>query len=299
MKRLLAAVLFAAFGLAAAQMPDVYELPGEQVYPEGIAAEGGTFYVGATTDGTIFRGDVSTGEVEVFAEGQQPSAIGMTIDESGSLWVAGGQSGNVYRYDTSTGELTGTFTTPEAESTFLNDVVATEDGYVYVTDSMRQTLFRVATDAESGELESWTSFEGTPAAYTQGFNLNGIVATPDGQSLIVVKSNTGELFRIDIADMSVHPIGVDADLSNGDGLVLDGQTLYVVQNAQGQVMPVELNEDFTSGNAGEPITAESFGFPTTAALADGSLLVVNSQFNAQQGGNPELPFTVSRVQLPN
>ena len=298
MRRMLTLVVFAVFGTAAAQMPEVYELPGEQVYPEGVAVADGTFYVGSTTDGTIFRGDVASGEVEVFAEGQQPTAIGMEADAEGNLWVAGGGSGNVYRYDTETGELTGTFTTPEAESTFLNDLVVADDGSVYVTDSMRPTLFRVAAGAEPGEMESWMSFEGTPAAFTQGFNLNGIALTPDGQSLVVVKSNSGELFRIDLGDMSVTPIEVDADLTNGDGLVLDGQTLYVVQNAQGHITPVEMSDDFSMGTAGEPITAESFQFPTTAALADGSLLVVNSQFNARQSGDPQLPFTVARVSLP-
>lgn len=297
MRHILGILLVSALGVAVAQAPERYDLPGEEVYPEGIVAADGTFYVGSTSDGTIFRGDVESGEVEVFAEGLQHTAIGMTIDDAGNLWVAGGSSGNVYRYDTDTGELTGTFTTPEADSTFLNDLVVGPDGQVYVTDSMRPTLFRVAADAEPGEMESWLSFEGTAADFTEGFNMNGIVLTPDGQSLVVVKSNTGGLYRVDVADMSIHEIEVDADLSNGDGLVLDGQTLYVVQNAQGQILPVEMNEDFSAGNADEPITDASFQFPTTAALADGSLLVVNSQFDAQ-GGDPELPFNVSRVALP-
>jgi Cu-Zn family superoxide dismutase len=298
MNRALAILIATLLGVSLAQMPATYEMPGEQVYPEGIVVADGSFYVGSTTDGTIFRGDVASGDVTVFAEGQQPTAIGMTIDASGSLWVAGGGSGNVYRYSTETGELTGTFTTPEADATFLNDAVATSDGYVYVTDSMRQTLFRVATDAEGGEMEGWLSFEDTPAAYTEGFNLNGIVVTPDGASLLVIKSNTGGLFRIDIADMSVHEVGVDTDLSNGDGLVLEGQTLYVVRNANQHVVPVQMTDSFDAGNAGEPIASETFRFPTTAAYYEGSLLVVNSQFGARQEGNPELPFTVSRVDVP-
>lgn len=298
MKRALAILIATLLGVTLAQMPDTYALPGEQVYPEGIVVADGSFYVGSTTDGTIFRGDIASGDVTVFAEGQQPSAIGTTVDATGRLWVAGGGSGNVYRYSTETGELTGTFTTPAADATFLNDAVATSDGYVYVTDSMRSTLFRVATDADGGEMESWLSLEGTPAAYTQGFNLNGIVVTPDEASLLVIKSNTGELFRIDIADMSVHDVGVDAELTNGDGLVLEGRTLYVVRNANQHVMPVQMSESFDAGNAGEPITSETFRFPTTAAYYEGSLLVVNSQFGAQQSGDPELPFTVSRVDVP-
>ena len=35
-----------------------YVLPGEQVFPEGVAyqSETGDFYVGSTTDGTVFAG---------------------------------------------------------------------------------------------------------------------------------------------------------------------------------------------------------------------------------------------------
>ncbi len=40
--------------------PSVYELPGDNVYPEGIAydPDSNTFFVGSATEGTIFRGDV-------------------------------------------------------------------------------------------------------------------------------------------------------------------------------------------------------------------------------------------------
>jgi hypothetical protein len=34
-------------------------------------------------------------------------------------------------------------------------------------------------------------------ALANGFNLNGIDATPNGKTLIAVQSNTGKLFRID------------------------------------------------------------------------------------------------------
>ena len=47
-----------------------------------------------------------------------------------------------------------------------------------------------------GEVEAWLALSGTPLEYEEGFNLNGIASSPDGAYLIVVQSNTGELFRI-------------------------------------------------------------------------------------------------------
>lgn len=286
-------------GLAVAQNPDSWALPGEQVYPEGIAIDDGVFYVGSTIDGTIFRGDIETGDVEVFAEGSQQTAIGMAVANDGALWVAGGSTGNVYRYDLTTGTLIGVYTTPPASDVFLNDIAIGPDGTVYVTDSQRPVLFVVPPTAEPGDMDAAIRFEGSPVRYREGFNLNGIVITDDGASLIVVQSNTGMLFRIGTADGSIHAIEVDADLTNGDGLVLDGDMLYVVRNRQEEIVPVELSEDMASGTSREPITSDALKFPTTAALADGSLLVVNSQFGAQGTDDVELPFSVVRVALPD
>src|SRR5215218_1001765 len=92
----LVTVLLAAPGAAFAQStPEAttsgartFALPGDNVFPEGIAHLDGSneFYVGATTDGSIFRGDLTTGEVEVFSPGGsdgRTSAVGMKVDDSG------------------------------------------------------------------------------------------------------------------------------------------------------------------------------------------------------------------------
>ncbi|MFD1734413.1 hypothetical protein ACFSC4_28835 [Deinococcus malanensis] len=132
------------------------------------------------------------------------------------------------------------------------------------------------------------------------FNLNGITATSDGRYLLTVQSYNGKLFRIGVTDKSVVEIRVNGPLVNGDGLYLDGQTLYVVRNADKVITPVRLNPDYTVGSIGTPFSHPSFRFPTTLAKANGRLLVVNSQFNARStpGASPELPFTVSSIAIP-
>ena len=107
-------LLLAALGLvfiATAQTESVstHELPGEAVYPEGIAINpaNDTFFVSSTTDGTIFRGDIATGEVTPFipgSEGRAFSTIGLDVDDQGRLWVAGGMTGQIFVYDAETAE---------------------------------------------------------------------------------------------------------------------------------------------------------------------------------------------------
>ena len=284
----------------------VYPLPGEEVFPEGVAyrAETGDFFVSSTTDGTIYRSNVARPgqDAEVFlppgGDGRS-TAVGLAVD-SDRLFVAGGPTGQVFIYDTETGALIGSFSNGR-EMTFVNDVTVAPDGSAYFTDSMSPALYRVFPTADGGyEFETVLNFEGTPVQYQEGFNLNGIAATPDGRYLISVQSNTGSLFRIDLSTGEVTQIDTGgADLTNGDGILLEGQTLYVVRNQQELIVPVNLSADYASGTVGEGFTGPSFNYPTTIAGYDGRLLAVNSQFGARQsGGQPELPFTVSGVPIP-
>ncbi len=287
--------------MAEGAMATSFALPGEQVFPEGVAYNpaSGKFYVGSTTDGTLYEGDLASGEVTVFSEGGadgRTTAIGMKVDANGDLWVAGGGTGQMFVYNTADGSLVASYTTPAVEQTFINDVTITPDGSAYFTDSFRPVLFKIS-DMMGGEAESWLDFTGTVLEYGEGFNLNGIAASPDGRYLLVVHSGNGNLYRIDTDTQEVSQVDTGgADLTAGDGILLVGNTLYVSRNQFGQIVPVTMSEDFSMGTAGEPLTDPSLIFPTTIALADDSLLVVNSQFN-NRGGTPQLPFTVSRLPL--
>jgi sugar lactone lactonase YvrE len=283
-----------------------YVLPGEQVFPEGVAyqSDTGDFYVGSTTDGTVFRGNVEGGpkEAEVFLEPEsdgRTTAIGMEVGEDGRLFIAGGDTGRIFVYDTESTDQIRRLDTSDAGATFLNDVAVTPDGDAYVTDSLRPVLFRVPSTVDGvGEVEPWLNFEETPAEYEEGYNFNGIDATEDGRYLVAVQSNTGELFRIDIESKQVVEINLGGEtLTNGDGLLLDGRTVYVVRNEQALIVAVKLSGEYIRGKVGEPFTDPSFAFPTTIAKTDGRLLVVNSQFDKQEG-EAELPFTVSSVEVP-
>lgn len=281
-----------------------YELPGEALYPEGVAYDpaSGTFFVGSANDGTILRGDVETGEITTFLLGNQKETfrtLGLKVDGRNRLWVAGGRSGQVFVYDAQTAEQIAAIETPEGESPFLNDLVVAPSGDVYVTDSNRPTLFKVSAGTEVAE--SWLNFTGSAFTYGEGTNANGIAVTPDEQYLLVIQMDTGRLYRIDIASQEVDEIDLGGEtLTSGDGLVLDGQTLYVVRQADNEVAVVELTEDFASGTVTSRIQAESLTAPATAVKIGNRLLVVNTQFNTLEGDQgPVLPFTVSNIAVDN
>ena len=79
------------------------------------------------------------------------------------------------------------------------------------------------------------------------FNLNGIVATPNGKTLIAVQTHLAQAAD-DRSRRPASPRLIDLggyDLSNGDGLLLHGRTLYVVQNRDNKVAVFELSRDLT------------------------------------------------------
>ncbi len=279
-----------------------YTLPGEEVYPEGVVYQesSGDFFVSSTSDGAIFRGTAGEAgsEAEVFLKGGQDdrsTAIGLELDGDGRLFVAGGDTGRMFVYDTESGDLVDSFQN-EQENTFVNDVAITPNGDAYFTDSFSPVLYRLVADGDSFEFEEYLNLEDTPIQYEDGFNLNGIVATDDGQYLIVTHSTTGQLFRIDTESDEIVEIDLGGGEVAGDGMILDGQTLYAV--TESDITTVELSDDFASGEIGDVFTSESFKSPTTIAKYDERLLVVNSQFDARESGNPKLPFTVSDVPIP-
>jgi hypothetical protein len=82
--------------------------------------------------------------------------------------------------------------------------------------------------------------------YGAGFNANGIVASPDGRSLVLVQSNTGLLFRVSARTGVTTRVDAGGfSFTNGDGLLRRGNTLYVMRNQNNQLVQATLSHDFT------------------------------------------------------
>ena len=294
-------VLIPGASVLGSSYPGSYTLPGEAVFPEGVAVLPGPgyFYVSSTEDGTIFRGQAHQPEAEAFLPGGndgRTAAVGLAVDaERGVLFVSGGGTGMVWAYDVHTRELLGQGAN-DYEMTFINDVTTTPDGSAYFTDSFQPVIYRLSGAATGDAVfEEWLDLNETAIEYQDGFNLNGIVTTHDGAHLIAVQSNTGMLFRIAVEDGTVEPIDLgEGSAQAGDGLVLRGNTLIVVQNALGQLTTIKMSDDMTSGEVWSTLADPSFRTPTTAAILGDRLLVVNAQFGAR-GGTPVLPFSLSSI----
>ncbi len=81
-----------------------------------------------------------------------------------------------------------------------------------------------------------------------GFNVNGIDASANGKTLVIVQSGTGTLFTVTPAGVArTIALAGGASVPNGDGILLDGKTLYVAQNQLNVVAKIALASNLRSG----------------------------------------------------
>ncbi|HEV7961713.1 MAG TPA: superoxide dismutase [Actinoplanes sp.] len=278
--------------------PQTIALP-DGFQPEGIAT--GTLpyaFFGSRASGAIYRASLATGDGTVINAGPGTPSLGMKVDARGRLFVAGGSGGDGRVINGVTGELLASYRFTTSPS-FVNDVVLTP-GAAWFTDSTNPVLYRLPLD-RSGRPPASDAVVRLPLtgdiAYAAGINANGIARTPDGRALLVVQSNTGRLFRVDPATGVTRVVDLGGEpLTNGDGLLLDGRTLYVVQNRQNTVAVLRLDAAGTRGRLVSRLTDPRFDVPTTVAAYGERLYLPNARFTTPP--TPATPYAAVAIARP-
>lgn len=290
----LSAVLLGVGVPTASARPSSYELPGDAGGSkfEGIGYDVRTqrFYVSETTGGEIHRGQLRSAAATEWLRGDGTdgrwTARGVTVDSQGRVYVAGGPNGidhpgapDLWVYDRS-GRLLAALRTGVANA-FLNDVVIGPDGAAYFTNSNAPQVFRVTEQDGRWTVRTWVDATATIPTQT-GFNLGGIVVSPDHRALVVAQGNVGKLWRFDLRSGKVSAVDTGAaDLVNADGLVQDGNRLWVVRNFSRLLSTLQLSHDGRTATLVSATPTDPTRVFTTAKLAQGRLLLVDSKFDEQ------------------
>lgn len=279
-----AGTVSAASSAVKADWPTEFPLPNGFL-PEGITIGRKPFaYMGSRANGAIYRTDLRTGEGGVIHEGATGLAsIGLKLDGDGLLYVAGGAGGTARIISSRTGALVNTFQLTQNASPFINDVILLGDR-AWFTDSRDAVLYGVPR-GRSGQVRP-LPLTGDWVQTPNVNNANGIVGTPDGRGLIVVSA--GRLYHVNIKTGHATTIVLTGaeNVTNGDGLVRIGRTLYVVQNRLNLISVFNLDAKVTTATLRRTITDPRFDVPTTAARFGDRLYLVNARFTS-----PQLPET--------
>lgn len=271
--------------------PGVLALP-DGFHPEGIVIDAqNNFYVGSFMTGMIYKGNLRTGNGEVFITPPGPAqALGLAIDKrSGYLFVAGGLTGTVSVYNYRTGAIVQTFFLATPGSSLVNDIVVTRTA-VYITESLNPVLYKIPLN-KNGQLPEDSQVEAIPFTgdfsigphpgnpMPLGANANGIDATPSGKTLIIANTDQGEIYLVNpvTGEATLLDLG-GVSLFYADGILLEGKTLYVAQNFMSQIAVVQLDDDLLTGSVVNYIKDLNFATPTTIDKFGSHLYAVNANF---------------------
>ena len=273
----------------ASAKPSDHRLLDRIELPVGFLPEGITIgkepiaYLGSRADGDILAADLRTGVGTVISQGPGTASVGLKTNGKGLLYVAGGPAGSGRVVSIATGRTVADYKFTASATTFVNDVVLTRTD-AWFTDSRQAQLYAVPLGRDGRPAAAWFKTLPLSGDWVQGDgnNANGLTETPDGRALLVVQSTTGLLFRVSTTTGVATKVDLGgASLANGDGLLLQGRTLYVVRNQLNLVVEVELNSSGTRGRVVDTATSDDFDVPTTVASYGKSLYLPNARF-----GNP-------------
>jgi hypothetical protein len=284
--------------------PDAIRLP-PGFESEGIElGNGHDFYLSGTSwsgtlasAGAVYKGNLCTGEGEIIAEATGKPLVGLSFDaRTNRLYGASGDPGafggiytnrGVNIYDGTSGQLIEEVMFGDGSVT--NDILVTKNA-VYVTDSVNPTLFKIPLDDNGQRSGDWETVDMNGFVMDRsgvGFNANGLVGDFDGTDLVVVNSNTGVLYHVATDSENATPIDIQGDeqvFFDGDGLYMEGRTLYVLQNGvlpkvfPAKIAVLELSEDLTQGTFVRNIVSDSFAVPTTIRGFGDSIYAINTHF---------------------
>ncbi len=296
----LAATLAAPATAPATAKPPRHQEPPSRVelpagfQPEGIEARGPVAYFGSRVDGDVYAADLRTGAGRVISQGDGTPAVGLELGRGHDLWVAGGADGDVKVVDVRSGRTTATYDLAEpGPTTFVNDVVVV-GRTAWVTDSQQAALFRVEPRRRGGATVTRVPLGGDWVQTPGALNANGIETTPDRRALLVVNSSNGELHRVDPRTGVTRRVDLrGAVLTNGDGLLREGRTLFAVQNRLNQVAELRLSRDGRRGRLVGSRTSPDFDVPTTVARWRDGLYLPNARFTTP--ATPTTEYWATRV----
>ena len=285
---------------------DVYDIEGDEVFPEGVAFDpvDEAFLIGSLEDGIVRRITVDGTQSDLAVpSAAEWSTSGIKVDSvNDRVWVCAGDPATGSRGAWVVDRVSGDelefhdFTADDPESG-CNDVALDADGVAYFSNPSLSAIQRV----EFGDTpELWaTSEDWAPVG---GLGVNGLAVTPDGAYLIVGYFAPPALFRVDIGDpTAIVEVELSGDMFVGgapiagvDGVIFDDDALYVT--FADVVKRVDFADDWSTGTVSTYDVPDVGNGLSTAAEAGGAVYVVKSEVTAWVlNGDPALPFQIVKV----
>lgn len=181
--------------------------------------------------------------------------------------------------------------------------VDSRSGDVFVTNCAGNFLWKVTRDGTPSVFvkhENFTSQVTSPLVESSEWSwvgFNGIVYEPHKHILLVVQTNSGALFRVGVADQSVHVVIMKNRLPWADGMALreDG-TLVVV--SKDKVWLVGSASGWMAANVVDAVPLNASDWTTAVAMRDQATFIVHSHLPDLYAHGNRDEFEVREVEFP-
>jgi hypothetical protein len=180
--------------------------------------------------------------------------------------------------DTNSGKIINRYNAPG--SGFLNDVASDNQGHVYVSDTVTNTIYRLdtknlgdnSTNNSNASLQVWLQtpeLNGPNGLYVDNSNNKLIVA-----SLGAFSNPAGSIRVVDLQNRTVNSLGTEGTavpIGGLDGIEADstGRYYYVTDNAGGKLYVVNSN-----GTGYETLDLQNQGAADLGVILDENLIII-------------------------
>lgn len=284
----------------APQFAERINFTADRQYPEGIAYAPSLnrFLVTSLTQGKVGTVDVNGTYADLFTDAQLISAQGIKVFND-RVYVCNAaqavaskatsqtvmKTAGLFVYNLNTRQIerrTDLAALLPNASHLANDVALDSQGNAYVTDSFSPVVYRVGADGAASILVN----NATLGVSAGQFGLNGIVWHP-GNYLLVVKAATGQLYKINLGSQNaITEVTGFSPVVGGDGMVLIGDDLYVVNN-RNQVTQLRGASNWTTASVVKT-DASGYDQATTNTVVNGQIYTMNARIGEISAamGNP-------------
>lgn len=258
-----------------------FEVGEKDLIPEGITYDGGThqFFISSINKEKVLAINEKGIAADFIKSGQYGllQTLGMKVDMPGRrLWVVSNKLINgkhisaVHVFNIDNKALVKKFILEKDTTLLFNDLVLTNNGGAYITDTYSGTIYAVTPDM--GKLEPFISSD----SLLQWSN--GLTISPDNQFLYVATGGYITLINLVTKAMEVMKKPESVSTSGIDGLVFYKASLIGIVNSRDEekdmfIVRYQLGSDLREISEmsiidkGNPL----FNLPTTCVMADDSL----------------------------
>jgi sugar lactone lactonase YvrE len=279
---------------AGTALPDVIVAERGGFIPEGVEYDrtNDRILTGSLSEGSVLQLHPDGRVTTVVTDEDLVSSVGIEVDELRNRLLVANSDRTVFEgtsagqaelavYDLTSGDrialidLAATVSDPDATH-LANDAAVSDDGTVYVTDTMFNAIYRVTPEYEASLLHKFEDTAGGP---------NGIEVHPDGYLLV---ARGAELWKVPMSDPGASAsVSLAEPVPGGDGIVWSAGRLVIVSNSDSRVVALTSTDDWTTAEVAGVATFDTAA--TTAAVVDDEVYVVHPVFEGDD------PPSVSRV----